>query len=34
MVCKREKRKKKKGGGGVVLLSYVQKVSNLECDAS
>ena len=33
MVCKREKRKKKKGGG-VVLLSYVQKVSNLECDAS
>ena len=32
MVCKREKRKKKRGGG--VLVSYVQKVSNLECDAS
>ena len=26
--------KKKERGGGVVLLSYVQKVSNLECDAS
>ena len=28
-----EREEKKKGGGGV-LLSYVQKVSNLECDAS